>query len=187
MAVMGMRPIVEFMFADFMPTAGDAIVNQLPKYRFMSGGQFSVPGDAARHLRCRRPFRHPAQRHRRVLVHGPAGPARRRGRHAGRSLRAAAAPPSPRTTRSSSTSTRCSTAARAPVTAGQSRRSARPASSGAARTSPSSPACSWSSVRCRRPRCWRPRASTSRSSTCAGCDRSTWRPSARRWPRPVAS
>ena len=48
-----MRPIVEFMFADFMPTAGDAIVNQLPKYRFMSGGQFSVPGDAARHLAAR--------------------------------------------------------------------------------------------------------------------------------------
>ena len=43
MAVVGMRPIVEFMFADFMPTAGDAIVNQLPKYRFMSGGQLSVP------------------------------------------------------------------------------------------------------------------------------------------------
>jgi pyruvate dehydrogenase E1 component beta subunit len=43
MAVMGMRPIVEFMFADFMPTAADAIVNQLPKYRFMSGGQLSAP------------------------------------------------------------------------------------------------------------------------------------------------
>jgi pyruvate/2-oxoglutarate/acetoin dehydrogenase E1 component len=43
MAVVGMRPIVEFMFADFMPTACDAIVNQLPKYRFMSGGQLSVP------------------------------------------------------------------------------------------------------------------------------------------------
>lgn len=43
MAVVGMRPIVEFMFADFMPTAGDAIVNQLAKYRFMSGGQLSVP------------------------------------------------------------------------------------------------------------------------------------------------
>jgi pyruvate/2-oxoglutarate/acetoin dehydrogenase E1 component len=43
MAVMGMRPIVEFMFADFMPTAGDAIVNQLPKYRFMSGGQLTAP------------------------------------------------------------------------------------------------------------------------------------------------
>jgi pyruvate dehydrogenase E1 component beta subunit len=43
MSVAGMRPIVEFMFADFMPTAGDAIVNELPKYRFMSGGQFAVP------------------------------------------------------------------------------------------------------------------------------------------------
>jgi pyruvate dehydrogenase E1 component beta subunit len=43
MAVAGMRPIVEFMFADFMPMAGDAIVNQLPKYRYMSGGQFAVP------------------------------------------------------------------------------------------------------------------------------------------------
>jgi pyruvate dehydrogenase E1 component beta subunit len=43
MAVVGMRPIVEFMFADFMPMAGDAIVNELPKYRFMSGGELSVP------------------------------------------------------------------------------------------------------------------------------------------------
>jgi pyruvate/2-oxoglutarate/acetoin dehydrogenase E1 component len=43
MSVAGLRPIVEFMFADFMPMAGDAIVNQLPKYRFMSGGQFAVP------------------------------------------------------------------------------------------------------------------------------------------------
>jgi pyruvate dehydrogenase E1 component beta subunit len=43
MAIMGIRPIVEIMFADFMPTAADAIVNQLPKYRYMSGGQFSVP------------------------------------------------------------------------------------------------------------------------------------------------
>lgn len=43
MAVVGMRPVVEFMFADFMPSAGDAIVNQLPKYRFMSGGQLAVP------------------------------------------------------------------------------------------------------------------------------------------------
>ncbi len=43
MALMGLRPIVEIMFADFLPTAGDAIVNQLPKYRFMSGGQCTVP------------------------------------------------------------------------------------------------------------------------------------------------
>ncbi len=43
MSLVGLRPIVEIMFADFLPTAGDAIVNQLPKYRFMSGGQFAVP------------------------------------------------------------------------------------------------------------------------------------------------
>jgi len=43
LALMGMRPVVEFMFSDFLPTAGDQIVNQLPKYRFMSGGQCAVP------------------------------------------------------------------------------------------------------------------------------------------------
>jgi pyruvate dehydrogenase E1 component beta subunit len=43
MSLVGFRPVVEIMFSDFLPTAGDAIVNQLPKYRFMSGGQFAVP------------------------------------------------------------------------------------------------------------------------------------------------
>jgi pyruvate dehydrogenase E1 component beta subunit len=43
MAVTGMRPIVEIMFSDFLPTAADAIVNELPKFRFMSGGQCTVP------------------------------------------------------------------------------------------------------------------------------------------------
>ena len=43
MAVTGMRPVVEIMFSDFLPTAGDAIVNELPKFRFMSGGQCIVP------------------------------------------------------------------------------------------------------------------------------------------------
>jgi pyruvate/2-oxoglutarate/acetoin dehydrogenase E1 component len=43
MAVTGMRPIVEIMFSDFLPTAGDVIVNELPKFRFMSGGQCEVP------------------------------------------------------------------------------------------------------------------------------------------------
>ena len=42
MALLGMRPVVEFMFSDFLPSAGDQIVNQLPKYRFMSGGQCAV-------------------------------------------------------------------------------------------------------------------------------------------------
>ena len=39
----GLRPIVEIMFADFLPTAGDVVVNELPKFRFMSGGQCEVP------------------------------------------------------------------------------------------------------------------------------------------------
>jgi len=43
MAVTGMRPVVEIMFSDFLPTAADAIVNELPKFRFMSGGQCVVP------------------------------------------------------------------------------------------------------------------------------------------------
>lgn len=43
MAVTGLRPVVEIMFSDFLPTAGDALVEELPKYRFMSGGQAKVP------------------------------------------------------------------------------------------------------------------------------------------------
>jgi pyruvate dehydrogenase E1 component beta subunit len=43
MAVTGMRPVVEIMFVDFLPSAGDAMVNELPKFRFMSGGQATVP------------------------------------------------------------------------------------------------------------------------------------------------
>ena len=43
LSLVGLRPVVEIIFADFLPTAGDAIVTQLPKYRFMSGDQCSVP------------------------------------------------------------------------------------------------------------------------------------------------
>jgi pyruvate dehydrogenase E1 component beta subunit len=43
MAVTGMRPVVEIMFSDFLPSAGDAMVNEIPKFRFMSGGQTTVP------------------------------------------------------------------------------------------------------------------------------------------------
>lgn len=42
-AITGLRPIAELMFADFVPVAMDQIVNQVAKYRFMSGGQFTVP------------------------------------------------------------------------------------------------------------------------------------------------
>lgn len=42
-AITGLRPVVELMFADFIPVAMDQIVNQVAKYRYMSGGQFIVP------------------------------------------------------------------------------------------------------------------------------------------------
>ena len=42
-AITGLRPVAELMFADFIPVAMDQIVNQIAKYRYMSGGQFMVP------------------------------------------------------------------------------------------------------------------------------------------------
>lgn len=43
MSITGLRPVVEVMFSDFLPTAGDAMIEELPKFRFMTGGQCSVP------------------------------------------------------------------------------------------------------------------------------------------------
>ncbi|MCC7165410.1 MAG: alpha-ketoacid dehydrogenase subunit beta [Anaerolineae bacterium] len=48
-ALMGMRPIVEIMFLDFITLAMDALVNQAAKMRFMFGGNASIP------LVCRAP------------------------------------------------------------------------------------------------------------------------------------
>ena len=42
-ALAGMRPIVEFHFADFLFTGMDAVVNQIMKIRYMSGGQRPLP------------------------------------------------------------------------------------------------------------------------------------------------
>src|SRR5687768_2750953 len=42
-ALTGLRPVVELMFADFALVCMDQIVNQVAKYRYMSGGQFKVP------------------------------------------------------------------------------------------------------------------------------------------------
>ena len=41
-AMIGMRPIIEIMFGDFMMCAGDQIVNQVAKAKFMSGGKACV-------------------------------------------------------------------------------------------------------------------------------------------------
>jgi len=41
-AIMGMRPIVEIMFADFLTFSADQFANQAAKLRFMTGGQLKV-------------------------------------------------------------------------------------------------------------------------------------------------
>jgi len=43
MAITGLRPVAEIMFADFLAVCMDQIVNSIAKYRYMSGGQVSVP------------------------------------------------------------------------------------------------------------------------------------------------
>lgn len=62
-ALMGMRPIMEIMFMDFITLAMDQIVNQAAKMRFMLGGKARIPlvcrapagsgtGAAAQHSQC---------------------------------------------------------------------------------------------------------------------------------------
>ena len=43
MAITGLRPVVEIMFADFLGVCMDPIVNSIAKHYYMSGGQSSVP------------------------------------------------------------------------------------------------------------------------------------------------
>ncbi len=42
-AITGLRPVAEVMFADFSGVCHDQIANQLAKFRYMTGGQASVP------------------------------------------------------------------------------------------------------------------------------------------------
>ncbi len=42
-ALMGLRPLAEIMFADFAAVCFDGIANELAKYRYMTGGQVTLP------------------------------------------------------------------------------------------------------------------------------------------------
>ncbi|MDO8187054.1 alpha-ketoacid dehydrogenase subunit beta [Conexibacter sp. JD483] len=42
-AIRGLRPLAEVMFADFAAVCFDGIVNELAKYRYMTGGQVNCP------------------------------------------------------------------------------------------------------------------------------------------------
>jgi len=62
-ALLGMRPVAEIMYCDFLTQASDQLVNNAAKFRYMSGGQLSLPlvmrtpagggtGNAAQHSQC---------------------------------------------------------------------------------------------------------------------------------------
>ncbi|HEY2313059.1 MAG TPA: alpha-ketoacid dehydrogenase subunit beta [Streptosporangiaceae bacterium] len=42
-AMTGMRPIAEIMFSDFLACCWDYLANEIPKMRYMTGGQVTVP------------------------------------------------------------------------------------------------------------------------------------------------
>ena len=42
-ALAGARPVVDMHFADFIGVAGDEILNQMAKIRYMFGGQAKIP------------------------------------------------------------------------------------------------------------------------------------------------
>jgi pyruvate dehydrogenase E1 component beta subunit len=65
-AIMGMRPIVDVQYGDFLMSAADQIVNEIAKLRYMSGGKLKVPivmrapvgvtGRGAQHAQSLEPF-----------------------------------------------------------------------------------------------------------------------------------
>src|SRR5262245_40399445 len=42
-AMTGMRPVAEIMFSDFLACCWDYLANEIPKVRYMTGGQVTVP------------------------------------------------------------------------------------------------------------------------------------------------
>jgi pyruvate dehydrogenase E1 component beta subunit len=42
-AIQGLRPVAEIMFADFAAVCFDGIANEMAKYRYMTGGQVTMP------------------------------------------------------------------------------------------------------------------------------------------------
>src|SRR5262249_35040619 len=59
-AIMGMRPIVDVQYGDFLFLAMDQIVNNAAKMRYMSGGTITVPMVMRAPVRATRPGPHHA-------------------------------------------------------------------------------------------------------------------------------
>ena len=72
-ALAGTIPVVELQFADFLFTAADEIFHKLAKWRYMHGGQFTLPGRRAAAQRASSAARVPSTRRasRRSRMHVP--------------------------------------------------------------------------------------------------------------------
>ncbi len=112
-AVLGMRPIAEMQFKDFITLGMEQTVLQAAKIRYMFGGKATVPmvvrhAGRVGHGRGGAALREPG-----VVVPERAGHEGRRAGHARTTRRGCCWPPSRTTTRSCSWRTSCSTRARA--------------------------------------------------------------------------
>ena len=186
-AMTGMRPVAEIMFSDFLACCWDYVANEIPKVRYMTGGQVSVPlvirtangsglGFGAQHSQ---PVENWAFAVPGLKIAAPSTPADMVGLMAAairsddpvlvfehKALLATKGDPRPPATTWSS--------------------SAGPRSAARAPTSPWSPWPRPCPPPWPRPSSWPPTASTPRSSTCAAW--SPWTPAASwtRWPAPAA-
>lgn len=71
-AIVGLRPIVEIMYSDFMGVAFDQFLNQIPKLRYMFGGQVEVPITVRTTYGCGwRQAAHHSQANYSLIVHIP--------------------------------------------------------------------------------------------------------------------
>ena len=80
-AMAGLRPVVELYMAEFMLVAMDQVVNEAPRFRYMSGGQVKVPLGAQGRLRVYRRLGGPAHRLTHRTLHGCSGPQSRGALH----------------------------------------------------------------------------------------------------------
>ena len=76
-AIMGMRPIVDVQYGDFLFLASDQIINNAAKLRYMSGGQIRTPMVMRAPVGRHRP-RRPARAEHGALFHRRSGPQGRR-------------------------------------------------------------------------------------------------------------
>ena len=175
-AMVGLRPVIEFMTWNFALLAIDQLVNSAAKMRYMSGGQVGRAGGVPRPGRRGAPARRPALAGLRELVR--AHP-RAQGGHAGHAGRRQGAAqerhPGRRPGRLHRRRDALQPEGRG--AGGRARRADRQGGREARRgaTSRSSATRRPSAWRSRRPSSWPPRASTPRWWTCAPSVRSTRR------------